>query len=604
MLNFFKIIKNKKINLVLGFTLVETLVAVSIFVVVSVGIYSGFVSILKIMNTIRTKEIMTNIADEQFEIVRNLSYQDVGTVSGIPSGILPQSVEITKDNKTFNVNFTIRNFDDPFDGTFPIDTSPADMKMVNVAISCSSCDSSIAPVSFTTKVAPKNLETASTNGALVVKVFDASGLPVSGANINIINTSVTPNINLNDQTDISGMLTIVDAPPSVSGYRITASKNGYSTERTYPPGGGTNPNPIKPDVTVVIGQISQISFTIDQTSTINISTLNNQCVATPSFDFSMLGSKLIGTGPDVFKYSQSLVTNSLGNLTLPDIEWDTYNISGADTAYDIIGTNPLLSLGINPNVDQNMQIITAPKNGRRLLVVIRDQSTGLPVTDATVTLTVPSSYSKSFVTNQGFLNQTDWQGGDGQDEFLDSTKYLSSDGNIDYNSSPGDLSLNKVFGNYTASGYLTSSTFDTGSTGNFKQVIWNSITQPIEAGSNSVRVQIATNTDKTTWNFTGPDGTSSTYYTSSNQNIDSSHNSDRYLRYRLYLSTLDSLFTPAISDISVTYNSSCIPPGQVSFSALASGEYTISIDKDGYQSTSRNVNISNNWNKEEFTISP
>lgn len=590
-----------------GFTLVETLVATAIFISVVVAIYSGFANILKIMNIIRIKGIMTNIANEQFEIMRNLSYQNVGTVSGIPSGVFPQDQTVVRDDKSFDIQTVVRNVDEPFDGTFdgiPRDLSPADMKIIEVTISCLSCNTSLTPISFTTKIAPKNLETASVNGALIVRVFDASGLPVSGANVNIINNNITPTINLNDETDVNGILTIVDAPPSVSGYQITVSKDEYSTDRTYIVGESYNPNPTKPNVTVVVQQISQISFTIDKTSTINISTVNNQCIVTPYFNFNISGNKLIGTNPDTIKYSNSFVTNSLGKLTLSDIEWDTYNISGIDNTYDIIGTNPLLSLGVNPNVDQDMEIITAYKNGRRLLVVVRDQSTGLPITDAIVTLTNGSGYSNSITTNEGFLTQTDWQGGDGQDTFLDFSKYLDSDGNIDYNSSSGNLSLNKIFENYVSSGYLTSSTFDIGGVGNFRQIIWNPITEPIQTGESSVRIQIATNNDNATWNFLGPDGTQSSYYTSLDQNINSSHNGDRYIRYRLYLSTLDQLFTPIISDISFTYTSSCIPPGQVYFSALSSGIYTISIEKNDYQSTSKDVDITNNWTKEEITISP
>lgn len=601
MMNYFKIRKEK------GFTLVETLVATAIFLFVAIGIYAGFVNIMKIMSIIRTKEIMTNIANEQFEIVRNLSYQNVGIVNGIPVGILPGQVNVTKDNKTFNVDFVVRNVDDPFDGTFdgePKDLSPADMKLVEVVISCTSCNSDLAPISFTTRVAPKNLETASVNGALVVKVFDSAGLPVSGADVNIFNNSITPNINLDDQTDINGILTIVDAPPSVEGYRITVSKSGYSTDRTYPAGDALNPNPVKPDITVVVQQISQMSFIIDEVSQINFSTVNSLCVATPSFNFNMSGNKLIGATPDIVKYSESLMTNASGSLVLSDVEPDTYDIFATDATYDIIGTNPLLSLGINSNVDQDMQIITAPKNGRRLVVVVRDQSTLLPITDATVTLTNQSGYNSSRITNEGFLNQTDWQGGSGQELFLDSTMYLDSDGNIDYNSSAGNLTLKNVFGNYSTSGYLTSSTFDTGSTSNFKQVLWSSVVQPVETGSGSVRIQIATNNDSATWNFVGPDGTISTYYDSTNQNINASHNGDRYIRYRIYLSTLDQLFTPIISDISFTYSSSCIPPGQVSFSSLDSGLYNIAIDKTGYQSTAKDVDIQTDWTKEEITISP
>ena len=102
MINIFLINKKRKLFFLSsrsGFTLVETLVAISIFVIVAVGIFSGFVGILKVMRITRVKAIMTNIANEQFEIIRNLTYQDVGTVSGIPSGTIAQSQTISKDNK-------------------------------------------------------------------------------------------------------------------------------------------------------------------------------------------------------------------------------------------------------------------------------------------------------------------------------------------------------------------------------------------------------------------------------------------------------------------------------------------------------------------------
>jgi prepilin-type N-terminal cleavage/methylation domain-containing protein len=611
MMNYFKTKNNKEsVRRQEGFTLVETLVATAIFVSISVSIYAGFVNILKIMNIIRTKNVMTSIANEQFEIVRNLSYSNVGTVNGIPSGIIPQSKTVNRDNKVFTVETVVRNFDDPFDGTFsgtPKDISPADMKLVELTITCTSCDDNLAPISFTTRVAPKNLETASVDGAIVIKVFDASGSPVSGANVNVVNSSLTPAVNINDETDINGIYTIVDAPPSVGNYQIIVTKDEYSTDRTYKTGGTGNPaHPTKPNLTVVVQQISQMSFTIDKTSTINFSTINNQCVATPNFDFTLSGSKLIGTNPNIIKYSNSFATDSGGILTLPDIEWDTYNIAGADSTEDIIGTNPLLSLGVNPNVEQDLQIITAPKNGRRLVVVIRDQSTGLPISDATVTVTGPNSYSKSYITSEGFLTQTDWSGGAGQSTYLNSTKFLDSDTNIDYSSSVGNLTLKKVFGNYLSSGYLTSSTFDTGGAGNFRQIIWSPSTQPSQAGTSSVRMQIATNNDNVTWNFTGPDGTATTYYNSTNQNISSSNNGNRYIRYRLFLSTSNQAYTPTISDISFTYTSLCIPPGQVSFSGLASGSYSIGVTKTGYHSTSKNITIAtgDTWVKQEITISP
>lgn len=589
-----------------GYTLVETLIAVAIFVGVSVGIYGGFSKILALMNVIRNKEVVTNLINEQFEIARNLPYASVGTVGGVPSGLLPQSQNITRDGKTYTINTVVRNIDESFDGTLggtPNDLSPADMKLIEVTVSCATCQN-FTPVTFTTRIAPKNLETASTNGALIVRVFDSSGLPIALADVNVVNTSVTPNINIYDKTDVSGMLTIVDAPPSVGQYRIYVSKSGYSSDRTYPTGAVSNPHPSKPDATVVLQQVTQISFTIDKVSTVYATAVNNQCIASSGFDFTFSGTKLIGTSPSVIKYSQGFTTNASGNSTLSNIEWDTYNIAGNDSTRDIIGTNPLLSLGVPPNSSQNIQIITETKNGRRLVVVVRDQATGLPVSDATVSVTGPSSYASTAVTSQGFFNQTDWSGGDGQASIGDSIMYHSSDGNVDVSTSPGDVTLKKVSGSYVSSAVLTSSSFDTGSTSNFRQITWKSATQPTQTGSQSVQFQIATNNDNATWNFVGPDGTASTYFTTSNQDISSSSNGRRYFKYKMFLSTANSSYTPSISDVSLTYTSDCVPPGQVSFSGLATGNYTISITKTGYLDASRIVSVSSAWQKEEFIISP
>ncbi len=589
-----------------GFTLVETLVAVAIFVGISVAVYDGFSRILRIMGLIRVKEVATNLLNEQFEIVRNLPYASVGTANGIPSGVLLQSQTIVRDNKSFLVETTVRNYDDPFDGTLggtPNDISPADMKIVEVSVSCALC-TGFDPVVFTTRVAPKNLETASTNGALIIRVFDGSGLPVNGAEVTIVNTALSPNINLTDNTGVDGTLTIVDAPPSVDNYQITVTKSGYSIDQTYPVGGSGNPNPTKPNASVILQQITQMSFTIDRTSTVPVAVVSNQCSPIASFNFTTTGTKLIGINPNTIKYSQAFTSNGSGEVTINDLEWDTYTMDGTDSVYDIIGTNPLLSLGVPPNTTQNMQIITAPKNGRRLVVVVRDQSTGLPITDATVDITGPNGYSSSITTSQGFMTQTDWSGGSGQALVGDSTMFLTSNGNIETNLVPGLLDLVQVFGSYVSSGTLTSSTFDTGAPSNFRQIVWTPGTQPAQTGLTSVQFQVATNTDNATWNYVGPDGTASTYFTTADQNIGPTHDGDRYLRYKLYMSTADPLFTPTIADVSFTYTSTCVPPGQVSFSSLATGTYTITVSKTGYQSVAHQVTVSSSWQKDEVTIAP
>ncbi len=588
-----------------GMTLIETLIAVSFFVTVSIALYNGFTYILRLSTLLHEREAATFLANEQLEIIRNMPYQNIGTTTGIPHGTIPATQILARNGTIFTVTTTIRSIDDPFDGTIggtPNDLSPADNKLAEIAISCTACRN-FGTVSYTTKVAPKNLETASTNGALILRAFDSNGQPVSGATVTIVNDSITPVVSITDTTTTDGTLSIVDAPPSVEGYKITVTKNGYSTEQTYPTGASGNPNPTKPNATVVVGQITQLSFTIDQTSTLQTTTITTTCSPVPSLNFSLTGSKTIGTNPTVLKYDVTHTTNGSGANTVTGLEWDTYVTALLDASYDLIGTNPLMSLGLPPGATQNMQLIVAQKSARRLLVVVRDQSTGLPISDASVTLQ-KSGYTSTQTTNEGFISQSDWSLGDGQADYTDPAKYFSATSGIDTTTSPGEVRLENVFGAYTGSGALTSSTFNTGAISNFHQIVWSPTSQPSHTGTDSVRMQIATNTDNTTWNYLGPDGTDATYYTLADQNINAIHDGDQYLRYRLFLSTEDSGYTPSVSDVSFTFSSSCTPPGQISFAGLASGTYTITVTKDGYQTYTGSVSVNSNWQKEEITLTP
>jgi hypothetical protein len=147
---------------------------------------------------------------------------------------------------------------------------------------------------------------------------------------------------------------------------------------------------------------------------------------------------------------------------------------------------------------------------------------------------------------------------------------------------------------YVSSGELESSTIDLGQPALFQQLTWFPSSQPSGIGATPVRFQLATNNDNLTWNYLGPDGTDSTYYTNPVSDIAGIHSNDQYLRYKLFLSTDDTSKTPSISDIGVTYTSGCLPPGQIDFGGLSSGSYTITISKVGYTTVSKTITINSN----------
>ena len=588
-----------------GFSLIESLVGVAVFVIIAVSVYQSYAKVTDVVRVSRLKITAAALANEQLEIIRNLSYVDVGLAGGLPSGKIQREQNLIRDNVEFKVITTIRNVDDSFDGIIgdiPNDNSPADYKLVQLDISCPTCKN-FTPIFFAAQVGPRALETSSSNGALFVKVFDASGHPVPGAAVHIENNQVIPAIVIDDTADNGGILQVIDAPPDAEAYEITVTKSGYSQEKTYPAGAPENPNPVKPHATVAVQQLTQISFVIDKTSVLDISSVTETCSPVGDIDFSLKGSKLIGADPNVLKYDAVNATDSLGRKTISDLEWDNYSLTLTDSVYDLIGAIPLIPLVINPNLNQDLKLIVSPKNPQSLLITVKEASTQLPLSEATARLQ-GNGYDNTLVTGQGFLRQTDWSGGGGQEDFIDSIKYFSSDGNIEVADPSGELRLKKVFDEYEPSGYLISSTFDTGSLSNFHQFLWQPQDQLPETGTDSVKFQIATNNDKASWIFLGPDGSPGSFYVLSGTNINAVHNGDRYLRYKLFMNTASATTTPIIADIQSTFTSSCVPPGQVVFSGLVFGDYALAVSKSDYQTFEDTVTVASPWQQYEAPLNP
>jgi hypothetical protein len=377
--------QNIPLKNIMGFGLIETLVGTAIFILIAVSTYQVFGILMESVALSRTKIAAGSLANEQFEIIRNLPYLDVGIVGGIPSGKIQRNQTLIRDNYSFFVKTTIRSIDDIFDGTIegdPSDLSPADYKLIDLDISCPSCKK-LGNLNFSTIVAPKDLETASTNGALFMRVFDFAGLPIQGVNIHLENNQNTPNITIDETTDNDGWLKIVDAIPGIEAYSITASKNGYSTDKTYATNSEAGPTPIKLDATVVVKQVTQLSFSIDKLSSLIVSTINPSCEKLPDTNFSLVGTKLIGT-PSVLKYEEhSFTTNNTGDLTISNLEWDSYSALG-DT-HDIAGTIPISPINLLPEENKIFKIISVPHLGNSLLISIKDGA-GNAIDGVTVTL--------------------------------------------------------------------------------------------------------------------------------------------------------------------------------------------------------------------------
>jgi prepilin-type N-terminal cleavage/methylation domain-containing protein len=581
-----------------GFTLIEVIIGVAVFLLIAISVWEGFSKILQGVSILKVKNTATAIVNEQFEIIRNMPYEDVGIVEGLPNGIIPKHQTLKRNNRNFELTTSVINIDQPFDGVVGqsiSDSNPTDNKLVEILIECIGC-SEMQNFTATTLVAPKNSESTTNTGALYVNIIDANGNPVVGANVRIENNKLSEPILITEQSDIKGMFKLIGAPPGSEAYEIFVFKNNYNSEQTYTSGLVSNPIPDKPHANVLASMITSITFAIDKLSQIKFSSVNKECSPVSGINFDFYGEKTIGQ--NVLKNADSLITNSNGELSLNNVEWDLYNLNITDTEYFLAGSNPLLPIYINPDSIRNVSLIMEPKRSKALLVRVIDSGSKLPVADAKVELFL-GAFNSTKYTGTGAMIQTDWSGGSGQNAFGDLTKYLSQNGNLEINDPPGELKLSKNGNDYYSNGNIISSTFDVGTTTNFHFLNFEPEGQLQSLGVNPIRFQIATNeflTSTTTWNFVGPDGSSGSYFTSSGESIHSSSDGHRYLRYKLFLNTEDLLNTPIISDVSFTYSSGCSPSGQVYFDSLNTGTYTINVSKNGYLNFSSNfIPITDDW---------
>lgn len=586
-----------------GFTMIEVLIGAFILSIVCLGVYGGFVSVIKTVRSARIKTDAMLLANEQIEIARNLPYQDVGIVSGIPAGVIPREQNMVRGGTSFKLTTSIRNIDDPFDGilgsTTHNDLSPADYKQMQIDIECTNCpEGSFLPQKIYTTLAPKNLETSTGNGALFVRVFNSNGDPVSSARVQI---EKSPTL-VDEVTDNNGLFQLVDAPPGDLSYKISVSKTGYSFDGTYDVT-VQNPNPLIPRATVLAGQATQISFAIDKLSSLGINVVDSACAPLSGVSVKMAGQKKIGQAPDVYKYDQTHISGAGGLINLPTLEWDTYKFSLATTSsWFLAGSSAFIPLLISPDTSPEITLTAVPPKPRSLLVSVHDGATGLPLSGAEVSVD-----GELLITSQGFFNQTDWSGGSGQTLDSNEKMFADTDGNIDFTNTPGEISLRSSLGSYLTSGNLVSSIFDSGSTSTqYNSVRFSPADQATSTGVGSIRLQLASGNDPatTTWNYFGPDGTESSYYTVANEMINPIHNGDRYIRYKIFLQTADNLYTPNISDIGITYTAICTPPGQAYFEDLVLGPQTISISRDGYAPYSSTVEINDVWQEFNATMNP
>jgi len=596
----------EKEKLIRGYTLIELLVSVAVFAILTSAFLAAYSTLTKSVKLAREKTILSGMASQYMEIVRNLPFSEVGTLHGVPSGSLPDEtspVIVVLAPITYKIYYEVTWTDDPSDLTaLTGDAYPTDYKQVKMKVLNTTTGQITA---FTTSVVPQGLETPNNTGVMQVQVFNSTGQPLADVDVSI--TGISNGVALNVKTNADGQWVQVGLPPGSNAYHVVASKSGYSTDQTYPLT-VENPNPVNPDPTILAGVVTNVPLQIDLLSNLTIKTLNNLCQPINGIGVQTIGAKTIGTSPIVYKFDQTHISGSgsfpAGQIIYNDIEWDTYTPSLTIATlqnYNIRGTSPIQKIDVLPGTSQTFSIILTPPSDHSMLVIVKDATTKAPLEGAMVELQKGGSTPQDYIgyTGGSVWVQNDWTGGAGFADWSSSTPntYWIADPNIYINNGSNDIQLLKTGGKYPvgATSTLESSTYDTGTgASNFTTITWAPISQD---ASTTLAMQFAANDDNATWEYVGPDGTNQTYYTVPGTNISASLSNNRYVRYKVFLKTENDKKTPQLSSLNINYVSGCFTPGQYLFDFItpSNGDaYTLTVTLPGYQTFTDTFQVGGN----------
>ena len=254
-----------------GVTLIDTLVGSALMLLVFLGIAAAFQLSLDVVTNNRIRAGAIALMNERMEYLRSLSYTQIGVEGGIPAGNVPQIETVTWNNVEYTRRTSVLYSDDPEDGLGVADENGiiADYKTIRVEISWNSRQGERS-VNLVGRVSPPGEETDAGGGVLTLNVVNAAATPVFDAQVDIINTGISPAINIRTYTNSDGVVSFIGAP-AASDYQITVSKPNYSSAQTYPVT-VENPDPNPRHLTVANDQTTSSSFAIDFVSTKTVET--------------------------------------------------------------------------------------------------------------------------------------------------------------------------------------------------------------------------------------------------------------------------------------------------------------------------------------------
>ena len=315
--------------------LIDVIIGIALMLVIFLALFGVLRASLVLSTLDKSQAAAVELASTQMEYLRGLSYDSLGTVGGIPSGLIPQQATSTVDGIPYGVRTFIEYYDDPADGTGASDANgvTTDYKTGKVTVSYA-ISGLQKKVTLVSNFAPPGIESTTGGGTLSIHVVNAAGANVSGASVHIVDASTSPAVNFTTFSNASGLALIGGAATS-SAYQIYVSQTGYSSAQTYPRT-GANVNPTPGYLTVVKNQTTNATFAIDQLAALTLRSFSPAVTTSFSDSFADASELSNQTNAQVSGGALALASPALSgsarSTTIAPSLLDGWGILAADTA--------------------------------------------------------------------------------------------------------------------------------------------------------------------------------------------------------------------------------------------------------------------------------
>ena len=394
-----------------GFTLIEALVFLFIFSVITTSFYKSWALATQAIIDSKKKAGAVALANEMMESIRNMSYDKIGIKEGDVPGKIEAERIVFRSGTEYRILTDAIAVDDDFDGIFPSDPNPIDYKKIKVTAFWGIDGARSA--SLVSTFTPPGIEDVFTGGILKLKIIDNEGNPIPQVWVRIKNNAINPVLDAFERTGLTGEIWLYQSDPSQETYEITVAPDGknegnYFQVMTHARSALFDPEDIHGSV--IGGVINSKTIRTDKMSSIELYAKDPQGNPVANIVFDLSGGKNKGYDASISKEvyyfeKNDLKMDSNGAIELEGMSFGSYFFTFKDdpSSFRFLWLEPSVNTAdkfdLLPDTSMNVTAVFADKRIASILVKVVDED-GSPIENSQVEISDGGQGNFSADTNR------------------------------------------------------------------------------------------------------------------------------------------------------------------------------------------------------------